>query len=101
MTTTAHLEAVGDRVVVIRASGDFDLATSRTLADALEDAADGSRDLVLDLADATFVDVYCLRMVLVTQEVLAADGRTVIVVNAPPVFQRLVGVLEIPDLLAV
>jgi anti-anti-sigma factor len=101
MTTSAQLEAAGDRVVVIRVRGELDLATSRTLADALEDAADGVRDVVVDLADATFVDVYCLRLVLATQEELAARGRTVIVVNAPPVFQRLVDVLEIPDLIAV
>jgi anti-anti-sigma factor len=101
MAASAHLEVVDERVVVIRACGDFDLATSRTLADALENAADGTRDLVLDLAKASFVDVYCLRMVLATQDELAARGRTVVVVNAPPLFQRLVDVLEIPDLIAV
>ena len=91
MLATAHLEVLGPDVVVIRAKGDFDLATSRTLATALEDAAGSGCDVVVDLEAATFVDVYCLRLVLVTQE---------IVVNAPPVFQRLVDVLEIPDLVA-
>ena len=46
------------------------------------------------------VDVYCLRLVLLTQEVVTNRGRTVVVVNAPPVFQRLVDVLAIPDLIA-
>jgi anti-anti-sigma factor len=101
MATTARLEAVGDRIVVIRADGDFDLSTSRTLAIALEDAATSGRDIVLDLAAATFLDVYCLRMVLATQERLSAAGRTVVVTNAPPVVQRLVNVLHIPDLIAV
>lgn len=101
MTTTAHLEVVGNRVVVIRAQGEFDLATSRTLARALEDAAASGRDIVLDLAAAAFLDVYCLRMVLATQERLSASGRTVVVTNAPPVVQRLVDVLNIPDLIAV
>ena len=101
MATTAHLEAVGERVVVIRAQGEFDLATSRTLTRALEDASASGRDIVLDLAGATFLDVYCLRLVLMTQERLSAAGRTVVVTNAPPVVQRLVDVLHIPDLIAV
>ena len=101
MLATARLEALGPDVVVIRAHGDFDLATSRTLATALEDAAGSGCDVVLDLEAATFVDVYCLRLVLQTQEVLANRGRSVVVVNAPPVFQRLVDVLAIPDLIAV
>ena len=101
MVATAHLEMLGTDVVAIRADGEFDLATSRTLATALEDAARSGCDVVLDLAAATFVDVYCLRLVLMTQELVAHRGRTVVVVNAPPVFQRLVDVLEIPDLIAV
>jgi len=101
MAATAHLEMLEPDVVVIRAQGEFDLATSRTLARALEDAAGSGCDLVLDLAGATFVDVYCLRLVVATQQTVADRGRTVVVVNAPPVFQRLVDVLDIPDLLAV
>lgn len=100
MPATAHLEVLGPEAVAIRAHGDFDLATSRTLAAALEDAAGSGRDVVVDLDGATFVDVYCLRLVLMTQEVVANGGHTVVVVNAPPVFQRLVDVLEIPDLVA-
>src|SRR3954449_1822106 len=97
MLATAHLEVLGPDTVVIRATGDFDLATSRTLATALEDAAGSGCDVVLDLGEATFVDVYCLRLVLLTQEVVANRGHTVIVVNAPPVFQRLPHVLSLPD----
>lgn len=98
---SAQLQVVGDRVVVIRAEGDFDLATSRTLSKALEDAADSGRDIVLDLAAAAFLDVYCLRLVLATQSRLRAAGRTVVVTNAPPVVQRLVDVLHISDLIAI
>lgn len=101
MSTTARLEAVGKRVVVIRAHGEFDVATSRTLADALEDAARSGRDLVLDLESATFLDVFCLRLVLATQQRLSADGLTVVVTNPPAVVRRLVDVLHIPDLIAV
>jgi len=100
MLATAHLEVLGPDVVAIRAKGDFDLATSRTLATALEDAAGSGCDVVVDLEGATFVDVYCLRLVLLTQEVVVSRGHTVVVVNAPPVFQRLVDVLEIPYLVA-
>lgn len=98
---SAHLQAVGDRVVVIEAHGDFDLATSRTLADALEDAAGSGRDIVLDLKSAAFLDIFCLRLVLATQSRLHAAGRTVVVTNAPPIVQRLVDVLNIPDLIAI
>lgn len=101
MAATAHLEVLDPDVVAIRAQGEFDLATARTLAEALEDAAGSGCDVVVDLAEATFVDVYCLRLVLITQEVVANRGHTVIVINAPAVFQRLVDALAIPDLIAV
>ena len=98
---SAQLQLVGERIVVIRADGDFDLATSRTLARALEDAAASGRDIVLDLSHAAFLDMLCLRLVLTTQDALRAEGRTVVVTNAPPVVQRLVEVLHIPDLMAI
>lgn len=101
MPATAQLEMLGADVVAIRARGEFDLSTARTLATALEDAAGSGCDVVLDLAAAAFVDVYCLRLVLMTQQVVANRGHTIVVINAPPVFQRLVDVLEIPDLIAV
>ena len=101
MTTTAQLELVGDTLVAIRAQGEFDLATSRTLALALEDAANSGRDIVLDLADASFLDVACLRLVLATQERLSTTGRTVVVSNAPAVVRRMIDALHIPDLIAV
>jgi anti-anti-sigma factor len=100
MPATAQLEAQGTDIVAIRACGEFDLATSRTLAAALEHAAASGCDVILDLAAATFVDVYCLRLVLATQAVVASRGHTVVVTNAPAVFQRLVDVLEIRDLVA-
>jgi len=99
-TATARLEVVGDHVVVIRAHGEFDLATSRTLGAALEDAGIGSRNVVLDLAGATFLDVHCLSLLLDAQRRLREAGRSVVVVNAPPIVQRLVEVLRIPDLIA-
>ena len=98
---SADLEVVGGRVVVIRARGDFDLATSRTLARALEEAARSAGDIVLDLEFATFLDVHCLRLVVSTQERILAAGRTVVVTNAPPVVQRLIDALKIPDLIAI
>jgi anti-anti-sigma factor len=96
----AHVKLVGDRVVVIYAEGEFDLATSRTLVHALEDAAQIGRDIVLDLAAASFLDMYCLRLVIAMQERLSSAGRTVVVVNAPPIVHRMVDVLHIPDLIA-
>ena len=101
MTASARLQAVGDRVVVIRAEGDFDLATSRTLAAALEDATSSGRDIVLDLAGSAFLDISCLRLVLDTQSRLRAAGRTVVMTNPPPVVQRLVDILQISDLIAI
>lgn len=98
---SAHLQPIGDRVVVIRAEGDFDLATSRTLAQALEDAADSGRDIVLDLTNAAFLDIYCLRLILTTQSQLRAAGRSVVVTNPPAVVRRLVDVLHISDLIAI
>ena len=46
MLATAHLEVLDPDVVVIRAHGDFDLATSRTLATALEELPSEQRAVV-------------------------------------------------------
>src|SRR4051812_50120778 len=97
MLATAYLEVLGPDEVVIRAHGDFDLATSRTLATALEDAAGSGCDVVLDLERATFLDVYCLRLRLLTREVGPHRGRTVGLGDAPPEFPRLPRAREAPD----
>jgi len=99
---TAYLEVLGPDVVVHPGARRLSTSPHRGLSQQRSRTAAGSGcDVVLDLEAATFVDVYCLRLVLLTQEVVANRGHTVVVVNAPPVFQRLVDVLEIPDLIAV
>lgn len=90
---------VGD-VVTLRASGEFDIDTARTLALALHEALRPGKDLVVDLTDATFMDLACLRLVLDAQRRLKALGCSVTVVHPPAGVRRMAELLHLTGLLA-
>ena len=90
---------VENGVVRIRAYGEFDIDSASTLAAALDDATEAGVSVVLDLAETTFLDMFALRSVVETTQILAADGRTLRVVNASPLIARLFHVTHLSDLL--
>jgi anti-sigma B factor antagonist len=85
-------ETAGEGALVVRVSGDLDLATSPRFTEALA-AAPAARHLVIDLTDCTFLDSSGVRaLVQAVREIPAAGERHVDVVAWSPAILR---VLEI------
>jgi anti-anti-sigma factor len=90
-----------DRVaghVVVRASGEFDVASTATLAPALRQAYAADVDVDLDLRGTTFCDVTFLRLVLDAANRLHQSGHQLHVLNPPPVLLRMISALNVDDL---
>jgi anti-sigma B factor antagonist len=84
-------ETAGEGVLVVRVSGDLDLATSPRFADALA-AAPAARQVVIDLTGCTFLDSSGVRTLVQAVREIPGDERRVGVVAASPAILR---VLEI------
>ena len=85
----ASIENV-DGMVVVRASGDLDLASAPALERALtESLQDGQVEtLTLDLRALSFMDSTGLRVVLATDARMRAQGRELFVIKGPPSVHR-------------
>ena len=92
---STELRVEPDRVVLV-ATGDIDIATASNLADALREACAIRRDVVIDLRDVTFLDVYSLRCIDAARRTLETWGRTVSLVNPQGSTRR---VLELTGML--
>jgi anti-anti-sigma factor len=71
----------GSAVVMVR--GDADLGALASFTAAVDEALTMSRDVVLDMADVTFLDSSGLRVIL-TAALRVPEGGSVIVRNAQP-----------------
>jgi anti-anti-sigma factor len=96
---TSAIVQLGDGVVTVRVSGEFDLATATMLAEALGQATAAGHDVVLDLADAVFIDVGCLQIIVDAKRRLARGGHRLAVEHPRPVVRRLAAAVQAEDLL--
>jgi len=88
------VESIAAESVVVRVTGELDLATVPQLERVLGERPEG-RGLVIDLAECTFVDSACVRMLVgVARETEEAGGKAAIVASEPGVLR----VLEITAL---
>lgn len=79
-----------DGVLLLVLAGEVDLATSGVFRQQIEDARrDGSRAVVLDMADVTFVDSTMLRELLRAHNDLKADGGRLVLAAVQPAVLRL------------
>ena len=96
--TTVH--TVGS-TVVLRASGDLDLATEATLRSAGTTAlADGALDVVLDLTQIMFIDCYGLRALIALRDQARSTQRKLRIVGVggqPLKVLRLTGLFSLLD----
>jgi len=83
--------SAGEGALVVRVSGDLDLATSPGLSEALE-AAPTARHVVIDLTGCTFLDSSGVRALAQAVRTIAEGERRVDVVAGSPGVRR---VLEI------
>lgn len=84
--------------IVVRARGEFDVASAVALAPALREAYDADCDVDLDLRDTTFCDVTFLRILIDAQERLNLAGHQLQVLHPPPVLLRMISALHIDQL---
>jgi anti-sigma B factor antagonist len=75
-------------------------AAEPLLARTTELAGDSQGDLVLDLAEVTFIDSAGMRALLILREGLTARGRGLRVSNTTPEVQRLLDLVGLTGLLA-
>lgn len=75
-------------VVVLALGGELDIAATAEMRRHV-DAAAGRRGLVVDLAEATFVDSAVLKELLRAQSELARYGTDVVLAGAAPAVRRL------------
>jgi anti-anti-sigma factor len=87
-----------DDVVVVHASGEFDLLSAGTLGFALRRAASRDKDVVLDLGAATFVDVISMRVVVQARDRVRTGGHRLVLRNPSPLAERLAELLGARDL---
>jgi len=96
---TSAVVQLGDCLVTVTICGEFDLATATLLADALRKATAAGHDVVLDLADAVFIDVGCLQLIVDAKRRLARAGHRLAVEHPRPVVRRLAAAVQAEDLL--
>ena len=82
-----------DGRVVLSLRGEIDLSNAEDLRSGIEQAVDGSPDVVLDLSAVDYVDSQGLRLVSQLSKRLAREGSKLQVIAPPGSFAR--GVLEL------
>jgi anti-sigma B factor antagonist len=89
------VESIAAESVVVRVTGELDLATVPQLERALAERPEGAAGLVIDLSGCTFIDSTCVRLLVgVARETESAGGRAAIVATDPGILR----VLEITAL---
>ncbi len=90
--------------VVVRVSGEIDMATSVPLADTLTShllAAEPGACVLLDLGTVTFIDARGLRVLLEATTTARARGAVLAIIECPPCLSRLIKLTHTDDLLNV
>lgn len=77
-------------VALVRPSGELDIATADALDLRLRQVTEGgARELVIDLAELTFIDSSGLRLLLRWHAAAADDGVELALLPGPPAVQRI------------
>ncbi len=89
------------QAVVVRPSGEIDLATRPLLHAALTAAVERGRHVVVDLSDVTYLDGAGFHVLLVHQRLCARRRRILAVVNARRTVRKVIDILNADQALAV
>ena len=86
--------------VVLALQGEADVATAPLLAQTLAQVSeDGGAHVVLDAARLEFIDACCLGVIANARAFLRGQGRDLVVRSPASLFRRVLGVLEMEDLI--
>lgn len=83
-TPQIHITRIGSEPVIVRLSGEHDLATARELDDALCRAIDAGGGVIVDLTEASFIDSAILGVLIRAHDVADALGKEGLAVVAAP-----------------
>jgi anti-sigma B factor antagonist len=96
---TTIVRAEGTRTVVVL-QGEADFSTRPVLSDALSRAiALGAGDVVIDLAEASFIDTASVRALALSRELLDRDGRRVTFRSPSRLAARVLGLFGLTELI--
>jgi anti-anti-sigma factor len=91
-----------DDVPVLRLRGELDRLSAETVDDAVRDVAESSTGpVVLDVSDLEFIDSAGLRTLSRAHNLLARDGRTLIVRAPSASILRLIDLVGLRDILTI
>jgi anti-sigma B factor antagonist len=91
-----------DGIAVLALSGELDIAAVPALRDRLAEVRGaGARGVVLDMAEATFLDSSALRELLSADAALRADGVPLVLATVHPAVERLLELTSTTGMLAV
>ena len=79
-------------------TGEFDIARTAEMRDALLEAAHTSDPVVADLSGVTFFDSSALRALLDVRSILADRGQTIRLHDPSPIVRRLLDLTDIAHL---
>lgn len=79
---------VEDATVIVRARGEFDIASADALANALAEAAHSGLPVVVDLTEVSFMDAACLGRIARARDQLTRAGVELRVIGAHGVVRR-------------
>lgn len=85
----------------LRVAGEIDASSVRVLADHLEPLPEGRGEVLLDLAEVTFVDSSGLRVLIDAHQRAERGGRRLVLVEPSPVVRRLLDISGLDGLLHV
>lgn len=85
---------------VIHVRGEVDLATAPMLQSALQSAIESGRHVVVDLANATYVDLSGFRVLIAGKEALG-ERQALAVAASSPLVHRVVKIIELGTILPV
>lgn len=93
-------ESAGEDALVVRVSGDLDLATSPRFSDALA-AAPATRRVVIDLTSCTFLDSSGVRALVQAARKIPEGERRVDVVAGSPAILRILEITGVDRMVPV
>ena len=90
-----------DGCAVVHAGGEIDASTVHALDGAVTEAASLAPDVVIDLAQVTFVDSSGLGALIVARTSASEHGGSMSLVSPPPAVRRLLGSTHLNDVFAI
>jgi anti-sigma B factor antagonist len=86
--------------IVVHVHGEVDLATAPMLQNALQSALQSGRPVVVDLANATYVDLNGFRVLIEGKEALS-ERQALAVAASSPLVHRVIEIIELGTILPV